>query len=90
MPDRESSPIWIDELNPPHVRLTWSHYPWQNSTHIKRRVDRLAQKYSRGWHCEYCGELMPVWKRVDARYCCESCRKMAARKRRVERLMSLK
>ena len=82
MPDRESTLIWIEELDPPHVSLTWSSYPWQNSTHIKRRAERLARNYARGWYCERCQKLMPVWKRADARYCSESCRKMAARLRR--------
>jgi len=82
MHDNSETTIWIEELDPPHVRLSWTHYPWQNATHIKRRAAQLAVKYANGWHCARCENVMPVWKRLDARYCCESCRKLAARARR--------
>ena len=85
MPARNETLIWLEVCDPPNVRITYGHYPWQNKTQIGRRVDRLCQKYARGWHCKYCGDLMPVWKRTDAEYCKESCRKLAARKRRVAR-----
>ena len=74
--------IWIEDIDPPYVRLTWSYFPHQNSTRIKRRVDRLAVKYSTGWHCVECGDLMPVYRLLDAVYCSEICRKITARKRR--------
>ncbi len=74
--------IWIEECDPPYVSLTFSSYSWQNATLVKRRAQHLAAKYSKGWHCLYCRDLMSVWKRRDATYCCESCRKMAARARR--------
>lgn len=77
--------IWIEEMDPPNVRLTWSVFPWQNSTHVRRRAERLVHKYARGWHCQRCGELMPVWKRTDALYCDERCRKKSARERREDR-----
>ena len=86
--DPSDTLIWIEELDPPHVTLTYSVWPWQNGTHVARRVSRLCRKYARGWHCQRCNELMPVWKRVDAVYCCESCRKLAARERRHARMES--
>ncbi len=82
MTDREFCSIWIEEYDPPYVRMMGTYFSWQNSTHVQRRVGVLAAKYSRGWHCGRCRELMPVWKRVDAKYCTESCRKMDARDRR--------
>lgn len=85
MPRHDETLIWIEEINPPHIRMSFSHYSWQNVTQIRRRTIRLARKYTLGWHCSYCGDLMPVWKRVDAAYCKESCRKLAARKRRERR-----
>jgi hypothetical protein len=83
---RDTCLIWIEELDPPRVSLSWSYFPWQNQTLIRRRVEKLVRKYARGWHCHYCGDLMPVWKRIDAIYCSESCRKMAAHKRRAIRV----
>ncbi len=82
MTDRDNATIWIEELNPPQVRLSFTHFPWQNAHRIAERATKLAQNYSKGWHCAYCGNLMLVWKRIDAKYCKEGCRKMAARKRR--------
>ncbi len=83
MTDRENATIWLEHYDPPHVRLTFTHFPWQNQTRIAQRASKMARNYSRGWHCLYCGNLMPEWKRVDAKYCKEGCRKMAARKRRL-------
>ncbi len=82
MTDRDYSTIWIEELDPPFVRIVSTSYPWQNAHRIAQRANTLARNYSRGWHCVHCGDLMPVWKRIDAKYCKEGCRKMAARKRR--------
>ncbi|WP_162946755.1 hypothetical protein [Ruegeria sp. EL01] len=78
--------IWIEELDPPFVRMGHSVWPWQTATRISRRAAALGRNYSRGWHCAYCGELMPEWKRIDAKYCKEGCRKMAARKRRERKI----
>ncbi len=80
MTDRDFMRISIDRLDPP--RLSYNVFRWQNATRIGKRVEQLARNYARGWHCLHCGELMPVWKRIDATYCKEGCRKMAARKRR--------
>ncbi|MCX8955414.1 hypothetical protein OU790_18500 [Ruegeria sp. NA] len=81
MTDRESATIWIEELSPPYVRMAFTSFPWQNAHRIAQRANALARNYSKGWYCAYCGELMPEWKRIDAKYCKEGCRKMAARER---------
>ncbi len=83
MPDRSETLIWIEEFDPPYVSISFGHYSWQNQTNIRRRVERLLRRYAQGWYCLRCGELMPVWKRIDAKYCRESCRKIAARRRRI-------
>lgn len=36
-----------------------------------------------GWCCEWCGGPVPEFRRADARYCREGCRKRAARARRI-------
>lgn len=43
---------------------------------IRRRIDLD------GWRCEWCGGPVPLYRRADARYCREACRKHAARRRR--------
>ena len=34
-----------------------------------------------GWPCWRCARPVPLFRRVDARYCCDGCRKRAARAR---------
>jgi len=38
------------------------------------------------WRCEWCGGPVPEFRRADARFCREGCRKRAARARRTLRL----
>lgn len=45
-----------------------------------RRV--LANLHRDGWACRRCGSPVPEHRRADALYCCEGCRKGAARARR--------
>lgn len=46
------------------------------------RARRIGQNLRRnGWACQWCGDPVPEFRRADARYCCEGCRKRAARKR---------
>lgn len=35
-----------------------------------------------GWSCRWCCAAVPEFRRADARYCCEGCRKRSARSRR--------
>lgn len=37
-----------------------------------------------GWLCLWCNEPVPIYRRADACYCCEGCRKRASRARKVE------
>lgn len=80
---RDDVLIWIDELDPPYCRITWSTYPHQNDTRTRRKVERLCRLYGAGRHtCQRCGELIAPYKRLDARYCTEACRKAQGRERR--------
>lgn len=45
-----------------------------------RRI--LANLKRDGWSCRWCGGPVPEFRRADARYCCEGCRKRDARQRR--------
>lgn len=46
------------------------------------RAERIAQNLRRdGWACPWCKRPVPEFRRADARYCCEGCRKRAARGR---------
>ena len=46
-----------------------------------RAVYRLVRRD--GWLCLWCKDPVPIYRRADACYCCEGCRKHAARARKV-------
>lgn len=46
------------------------------------RAKRILSNLRRdGWSCKWCAKPIPEWRRADAVYCCEGCRKRAARSR---------
>lgn len=52
-------------------------------THRIGRASRILMNLRRDrWSCWWCSEPVPEFRRGDARYCCEGCRKRAARQRR--------
>lgn len=58
----------------------------QGRTQRMARVRRIMSNLRRdGWVCWWCGGEVPEYRRADARYCCEGCRKRAARQRRESR-----
>ena len=48
-------------------------------------ADKATRLHIDGWACRQCCAPIPMYRRADARYCCEGCRKLAARRRRAER-----
>lgn len=54
----------------------------QRTARAKRILRNLA---ANGWACRWGGRPVPEFRRADACYCCESCRKRAARYRRKSR-----
>jgi hypothetical protein len=49
----------------------------------KRRAVAVLQNLRRGgWCCPWCTEPVPLFRRADARFCSEGCRKRSARARR--------
>ncbi len=58
---------------------------WQESNRRARiaRLQAVARNMKRNrWVCERCRAPVPTFRRADARYCREGCRKRAARERR--------
>ena len=57
---------------------------WEGNA--KHRIARATAVLKRlkldGWACRWCRDPIPMYRRADARYCCEGCRKRAARDRR--------
>lgn len=83
MPGPDPNAIWI-ELDGGRWNATVEYYFWTgNVESCKKRAVAIARQMARGdWVCRWCGEELPVWRRADARYCCEGCRKRAAREKR--------
>jgi hypothetical protein len=55
----------------------------------KQRAQVIAQRLQwKTWRCDWCDGPIPTYKRLDARYCRERCRKAAARIRRKGRGVS--
>lgn len=78
--------LWISEDQPPFM-VSYESYFWSGNAGNRRRraIAMLKRLVGRDWICRQCGDPLPDWRRVDTRYCRESCRKKAARRRRVER-----
>ena len=62
----------------------YDRYFWTGNTgnREKRAKEILRRAIAGDWVCNWCGDKLPVWRRADAQYCSESCRKKAARERR--------
>lgn len=67
--------------------VSYFPYFWSgNEGHRKARAIALLRRKVRGdWRCGWCWKELPIWRRVDARFCGEGCRKKAARERRLVR-----
>lgn len=54
-----------------------------NRRHRLARMRKIAWNLRRGgWRCVECADPVPIYRRADAEYCGEQCRKRAARRRR--------
>ena len=56
-------------------------YRGGNMGHRHARALRILKKLRWGWLCLQCLRPVPIYRRADAVYCCEGCRKRAARAR---------
>lgn len=79
----EPDPCGIDPgENWPRGVLVYK-WPCGNWKHRKARAQRILRNARWGeWACTFCEEPVPMFRRADAVYCCEGCRKRAARRRR--------
>jgi len=77
-PDPES--LWINEDG----SVTFQRYFWTgNSGNRAHRAIAIHRRIRQGsWSCRWCRDDLPAYRRSDAQYCCEGCRKRAARHRR--------
>ena len=82
MPQPDPCGVYADERDD---GLTFVCEVWaeDNRRHRIARMRAIARRWRWGdWICRRCGEALPMWKRADARFCSEGCRKADARERR--------
>ncbi len=83
MPGPDPAALWIEEYAD-RPTVSFHAYFWTgNDGNRHKRAEGMVRRLARGdWKCSWCGDPLPDWRRVDAQYCCEGCRKRAARARR--------
>ena len=87
MPAPDPHGIWIEENEDGRIGITAEMWRYGNRGTRKKRMLRVLRQISRdGWLCTFCRKPIPIFRRSDARYCRERCRKAAARLLRRKRL----
>lgn len=83
MPGPDPHAVWFEEYD---GRLLASFEPYFWTGNVGNRKARAIAILKRiawhDWFCRWCGNDLPEWRRADALYCSEGCRKRAARYRR--------
>lgn len=83
MPCPDPGGIQIEEYDNGGFRVTAEIWWHGNRRHRLARMKALTRRLRcGGWKCRACGEPVPLYRRADADYCCEGCRKAHARARR--------
>jgi hypothetical protein len=84
MPGPNPYELWIDDDDPERPVVWFEQYFWTgNRGNRMARAVKITRRLRLGdWQCRWCGDMFPDYKRADARYCCERCRKAAAQARR--------
>jgi hypothetical protein len=89
MPAPDPHALTYDETPSGHPRVIAEVWPSSglfagNRRHrLKRQRAVLLNLQRGGWCCPWCGDHVPLYRRADAVYCREACRKRAAKARRV-------
>jgi hypothetical protein len=86
MPGPDPDTLWFERYDG-RLIASFQPYLWTGNTgNRKSRAIAIMRRMQRGdWQCRYCFDDLPHWRRADAQYCCEGCRKRAARDRRLRR-----
>lgn len=86
MPGPDPNAITLGEDWPDRMTVLVETFMSGNRKARMARAKRiLGNLYRGGWLCWWCRDPVPLWRRADARFCCEGCRKRAARERRLLR-----
>lgn len=85
MPGPDPDSLWIEDRPNGGFAVMFCRYFFTGKDgNRKRRAQAIAKRLkARTWCCVWCADELPAWRRSDAQYCCEGCRKRAARARRL-------
>lgn len=84
MPEPNPHSVWIEREDGSTTLsyLRFNFFTGRIADH-EPRAKKLAQRIIEGsWVCRWCSCELQHWRRSDAHYCSEHCRKKAARSRR--------
>ena len=82
MPAPDPSGLYIEEYEDGGFSIIGEIWWHGNRATRTKRMRRIAENIRRnGWPCAHCGDPIPLYRRADARFCRERCRKAEARNR---------
>lgn len=86
MPAPDPDAIEIGPGWPEKVEVWFTQPFWDgNRKHRKQRAISIAKNLGRGgWLCRFCCDPVPLYKRADAVFCSEGCKRRMARWRRLD------
>lgn len=92
MPGPDPTGIWYEVEPDGRLRVMGEVYPsscplWPGNPRSRlARMRAICRNVAfGGWRCTWCHDPVPIWRRADACFCSEGCRKRAARERRALR-----
>ncbi len=66
--------LWVEEYEDGRIGITAETWRYGNRGTRKKRMLRVLRQISRdGWLCAHYREPIPIFRRLDARYCRERC-----------------
>jgi len=87
MPGPAPQSLWIEDGPNGGFSIYFEKYFWTGKAgHRAARATTIARRLkAKTWRCLWCRDDLPAWRRADAQYCCDGCRKRAARARTMSR-----
>lgn len=89
MPGPDPHAVWIEESNGRYSAYFDAYFWTRNAGNREKRAKEMLRRFTNGdWVYRWCSDDLPEWRRVDALYCCQGCKKKAQRARRAARCNS--
>lgn len=89
MPGPDPHGLVLEEWSDGSFTVTAEIWRYGNSKHRTSRMLSACRRIrADGWRCPWCVEPVSLYRRADARYCGEDCRRRAARSRKATSTLS--